>query len=419
VTAQAQAASVREAMLAAHRAAIDAVGGRAAVARHLERLPAGEWPTHAAAVGKAAADMMAGALDTVGGSLREALVITKHGHADGLAEHAARARVHECSHPVPDASCLRAGAALWDFVADAPRDARFLVMVSGGASALMEHLADGLDAGFLARVNDWLLASGLAIGPMNRVRKRLSRIKGGRLALALDGRAALCLMISDVPGDDPKVIGSGPLVEHAASDIDVSDLTLPDWLAEACAHPPPLAPAGAFERVRAEVVAHPALAREAATAALRGQGLVVRAHDALLEGGAAETGAHVVHVAAAAPGAVHVWSSETTVQLPPAPGRGGRCQSLALAAALAMEPHAAGVVLAAGTDGTDGPGKDAGAVVDAGTTARGRAAGRDALGDLEAADAGGFLAASGDLLRTGPTGTNVMDLLMAWCPGGP
>jgi hydroxypyruvate reductase len=412
-----QAATVREAMLAAHRTAIAAVGGRAAVARCLERVPREARPTHAAAVGKAAADMMAGALDTVGESLREALVITKHGHAGGLAEHAARARVHECSHPVPDASCLRAGAALWDFVSDAPHDARVLMMVSGGASALMEHLAEGLDARFLARVNDWLLASGLAIGPMNRVRKRLSRIKGGRLALALDHREALCLMISDVPGDDPKVIGSGPLVEHAASDIDVSDLELPDWLAEACAHPPPLAPPSAFERVRWEVIAHPALAREAAAAALRGLGLAVCTHDALLEGEAAETGEHVVRVAAAAPGSVHLWSSETTVRLPPAPGRGGRCQSLALAAALAMESSGTGVVLAAGTDGTDGPGEEAGAVVDADSPARGRAGGRDPRLDLDAANAGSFLDASGDLLRTGPTGTNVMDLLMAWSPG--
>ena len=410
------AATVRAAMLAAHRAALDAVGGRQAVRRHLAALPGDARPTHAAAVGKAAADMMAGALDAVGGGVDAALVITKHGHAGALAEHAARVRVLESSHPVPDASCLAAGAALWDFVADAPRDARFLVMVSGGASALMEHLAPGLDGEFLARVNGWLLASGLSIGPMNRVRKRLSRIKGGRLALALDHREALCLMISDVPGDDPKVIGSGPLVPHEPADIEVADLDLPQWLAHACADPPPLAPPSAFDRVLGEVVAHPALAREAAAAALRAHDLPVREHAVLLEGDAAETGEHVVRIARAEPGTVQLWSSETTVRLPPSPGRGGRCQSLALAAALALAHGDAGVVLAAGTDGTDGPGEDAGAVVDSETLVRGRGAGRDARRDLDAADAGSFLDASGDLLRTGPTGTNVMDLLMAWSP---
>jgi len=408
--------AVREAMLAAHRAALDAVGGRQAVARYLAALPGEARPTHAAAVGKAAADMMAGALDVVGGGLQAALVITKHGHGHVLDGARAAVRVLESSHPVPDASCLAAGAALWDFVAGAPREARFLIMVSGGASSLMEHLAPGLDGDFLARVNGWLLASGLSIGPMNRVRKRLSRIKGGRLALALEHREALCLMISDVPGDDPKVIGSGPLVHHRAEDIAVGDLDLPDWLAAACAEPPPLAPASAFERVLGEVVANPALARAAAAAALREGGFAVREHTVLLEGDAVETGEHVVRLAAAEPGTVQLWSSETTVRLPPAPGRGGRCQSLALSAALALEGGGAGVVFAAGTDGTDGPGEDAGAVVDEDTVARGRAAGRDARRDLSAADAGSYLHASGDLLRTGPTGTNVMDLLMAWTP---
>jgi len=410
------ARAMRARLVAAHQAALEAVGGRAAVARRLRALPAQARPSHAAAVGKAGAEMMAGALEVLGADLAAALVITKHGHAGALAGHDGRLRVLESAHPVPDASCLEAGAALWRFVAEAPRDARFLVLISGGASALAEHLPDGLDAAFLARVNDWLLASGLPIGAMNRVRKRISRLKGGRLALALGHREALCLLISDVPGDDPRVIGSGPLASHQAADIEVSDLELPPWLAQVAAEPPPLAPAAAFDRVYAEVVAHPALAREAAARALRDAGHAVHVHELLLEGDAAECGEHLVRVAGASPGTVHLWSSETTVRLPSSPGRGGRCQSLALAAATALAETGAGVVLAAGTDGTDGPGEDAGAVVDAGTVARGRAAGRDPAADLRAADAGSFLAASGDLLRTGPTGTNVMDLLMAWVP---
>jgi len=419
MSAPAASGSLRAAMLAAHRAALDAVGGRPAVARHLRALERAGRPSHAVAIGKAAADMMAGAIEALDGALQGALVLTKHGHVAGLGPYADRVRVMESSHPVPDASCLRAGAALWDFVADAPPDARVLVMVSGGASALVEHLAPGLDAAFLARVNDWLLSNALSIGPMNRVRKRISRIKGGRLALALAGRPALCLMISDVPGDDPKVIGSGPLVPHSSADIDVSDLALPHWLSSVTAHPPALAPLEAFERVTAAVVARPALAKAAAAQALEQAGVAVRVHDALLEGDALETGREVVAMAAADPARAHLWSSETTVHLPPHPGRGGRCQSLALSAAVVLRDRGAGVVLAAGTDGTDGPGEDAGAVVDAGTLARGRTAGRDPLADLAAADAGAFLDASGDLLRTGPTGTNVMDLVMAWCPRRP
>lgn len=407
---------IRDALVGAHRTAIGAVAGRASVRRRLQRLT-GPPPTHALAVGKAAADMMAGALDVLGDGLQQALVVTKHGHGDVLRDEARRVRVLESSHPVPDASCLAAGEALWRFVEAAPADARFLVMVSGGASALADFLAPGLDAAFLARMNSWLLGAGLSIGPMNRVRKRVSRFKGGRLGVALNGRHALCLLISDVPGDDPKVVGSGPLTLHEPEDIQVADLTLPDWLAQAAATPPALANPQALAAVHTEVVAHPALARDAAAADLRGRGLIVREHQELLEGDATRTGRDVVNAAVEEPGMVHLWSSETTVMLPQAPGRGGRCQTLALSAALALEDAGVGVVLAAGTDGTDGPGEDAGAVVDAGTASRGRDAGRDPDAHIAAADAGSFLDESGDLLRTGPTGTNVMDLLMAWMPG--
>ena len=401
---------MRAMLTSAHRAALDAVGGRAAVARYLRGVAASERPTHGLAVGKAAAAMMEGALDVLGDDLGEALVITKHGHAIA----GSRARVVESAHPLPDASCLRAGAELWKFVSRAPRDARLLLMVSGGASALVEHLAVGLDAPFMARVNAWLLASGLAIGPMNRVRKRISQIKGGRLALAVDGRQTLLLTISDVPQDDAKVIGSGPLTFHTEADIDVSDLTLPAWLARATVKVPLLAPAGAFECVQTHLVAHPALARAAAAKSLRERGFVVQVHEELLEGDAVGRGVDLVQQIRGTPGIVHLWSSETTVTLPPAPGRGGRCQSLALSAALALEGGGEAVVLAAGTDGSDGPGLDAGAVVDELSVARGRSKGRDPMIDLGAADAGSFLESSGDLLRTGPTGTNVMDLLLAW-----
>ena len=168
--------------------------------------------------------------------------------------------------------------------------------------------------------------------------------------------------------------------------------------------------------MRLTLVARPVLAREAAERALRAAHQHVREHETLLEGDAVATGRAVVEHAAGEPGVVHLWSSETTVRLPESPGRGGRCQSLALSAALALAEAGRGVVLAAGTDGTDGPGEDAGAVVDPASVARGRDEGRDARADLAAADAGSFLEASGDLITTGPTGTNVMDLVMAWMP---
>ena len=223
---------LRQQLLDAHEAALDAVSGRPSVARYLTHHPS-PGITHAVAVGKAAADMAAGALDVLGNELQQVLVVTKHGHLDGVAEYAHRIRGLECAHPVPDQSCLDAGQAAWAFFEDAPANAGFLFMISGGASSLLERLPAGLDATFLARVNDWLLAGGYSIGVMNRVRKRISSIKGGRLAHALAGRSALCLMISDVPGDDPKVIGSGPLIPHHDEDMDVSDLVLPEWASRA------------------------------------------------------------------------------------------------------------------------------------------------------------------------------------------
>jgi hydroxypyruvate reductase len=398
-------------LLDAYQAAIRRVGGRASVARYLKDNDA-EFVTHVAAVGKAAIHMAAGALDVIGDRVRSALVITKRGYDEPLFQGKDNVRVMQSAHPVPDASCLAAGAALYEFVREAPPDAGLLLLVSGGASSLVEVLPEGVEEDNLARINAWLLASGLAIGPMNRVRKRVSRIKGGRLADALQGRRALCLMISDVPGDDPKVIGSGPLVPHGPEDIDVSAIDLPHWLEAIADKAPPLSDQRMFDRVRWEVVARPADARQAAGEALAAAKLQTRIHGTLLEGEAAEIGAMSARrVIQGRPGA-EIWASETTVVLPERPGRGGRCQSFALAAAMEIAGRDDVVLLAAGTDGSDGPGEDAGALVDGKTIERGRAAGLDPRRCLENADAGSFLDASGDLVNTGPTGTNVMDLII-------
>ena len=442
----------RRLLLAGYRAALDAVGGRESVRRRLAAEGAFA-PRFVFAVGKAAAYMAAGAFDVFAGRIERGIVVTKHGHAGGVLDPGWPVEVVESSHPVPDASCLAAGRALVDFIDAVPADADVLSLVSGGASALVEVLPDGFDASDLARVNEYLLAAGHPIGAMNRVRKRISRIKGGRLAQRIAPRRALNLAISDVPGDDPKVIGSGMLVAHSCEDLAVDGLDLPPWLVEMGRRAPPLAGEAAAAHasaghVRTEVIARPAAARAAAASVCRAAGIGVVEHPDLLEGDAIETGRRIGREIAEAKPVAHVWASETTVMLPANPGRGGRCQSLALAAAVEIgrcaggprltaragdervgvaEGHRAGgppltaragegadvCVLAAGTDGTDGPGEDAGALVDAGTIARGAAAGLDPERSLRAADAGTFLEASGDLVRTGPTGTNVMDLVIA------
>ena len=434
----------RRLLLDGYRAALDATGGRACVRRRLDHVlgehapvwneavsasstaPAGNRvsggrphqrspfaPSFAFAVGKAAAAMMAGAFDVFGEGIERALVVTKHGHAGGLLDPGWPVEVVESSHPVPDESCLAAGRALVDFIDAVPAGADVLALASGGASALVEVLPEGFDAHDLARVNEYLLAEGLPIGTMNRVRKRISRIKGGRLARHIAPRRSLHLAISDVPGDDPKVIGSGLLVAHESADFEIGDLDLPPWLAEMGRQAPPLTGTEAADHVRTEVVARPADARAAAAAVYRAAGIDVVEHPDLLDGDAIETGRRIGRAIAEAKPAAHVRAGETTVVLPPSPGRGGRCQSLALAAALEIRGSAGTWVLAAGTDGTDGPGEDAGALVDSGTVARGIAADLGPDRCLRTADAGTFLDASGDLVRTGPTGTNVLDLVVA------
>ena len=220
------APEARRLLLDGLRAALDATGGRESVRRRL----AGEKefaPRIAFAVGKAAPAMMAGAFEALGSSIQHALVVTKHGHTGDVLDSNWPIDVIESSHPVPDASSLAAGRALVDFVEAIPVDREALALISGGASALVEVLPDEFDASDLARVNEYLLASGHPIGVVNRVRKRISRIKGGRLAQRLTARRTLGLSISDVPGDDPKVIGSGLLIAHSSDDISIDGFDLP------------------------------------------------------------------------------------------------------------------------------------------------------------------------------------------------
>ena len=403
----------RRLLLDGYRAALNTVGGRESVRRRIER-ERDLKPRYVLAVGKAAAAMTAGAFDALGAGIVRALVVTKRGHAAGFLDPSWPADVVESSHPVPDESCLAAGRAVLEFLEAIPADSDILALASGGASALVEVLPEGFDASDLARVNEYLLAEGHPIGAMNRVRKRISRIKAGRLACYAAPRRVLNLAVSDVPGDDPKVIGSGLLVAHSREDIAVDDLELPPWLVEMGVRAPPLAGEEATRRIRTEVVARPADARTAVVSTLQsGAGLDVVEYPELLQGDAIETGHRVGREVASAGPSARVWASETTVVLPPNPGRGGRCQSLALAAAMQIRECADAYVLAVGTDGTDGPGEDAGALVDARTVARGVAAGLDPELSLRAADAGTFLEVAGDLVHTGPTGTNVMDLVVA------
>ena len=405
---------LRHDLLACFQAGLRAVNGRARVYEVLsERRPVPR--AHVVAIGKAAAAMSLGALDAWKTGVERGLAITKTGHLQSALLRDRRFTCIESSHPVPGRRSLQAGRALLDFVAQTPHTVELVFLISGGASSLVEVLPAGVSLLDLARVNRWLLASGLEIAAMNAVRQGLSAIKGGRLNARLQGRRVTALLISDVQGDDPAVIGSGLLIPDDPDRW--RSLALPDWVvallqqgaANGTAAPEPVVPP---DDRAVQIIA--SLERALAAAAERGRelGYAVHRSSQFQRGDACSVGRRLADLLAQGAPGLYLWGGETTVQLPPQPGRGGRCQALALCAAqrLAGRPHVA--LLAAGTDGSDGPGEDAGALVDGGTIQRGTDGGLDAVTCVAAADAGGFLEAAGDLVQTGPTGTNVMDLMI-------
>lgn len=388
--------------------ALNTVNGRAQVVRYLKNhtFPT---PIAAVAIGKAATEMLAGAFDVLGADLTHALLITKTGHFDPSLLQARPVTCIESAHPVPDQRSLDAGHQLLDFLVALPTELPVLFLISGGTSALAEVLAPNVTLADLQRLNQWLLGSGLDIHAVNTVRKQLSAIKAGRLATYLHNRTVWNLLISDVPNDDVRAIGSGLLVPHTEMALPAN---LPTWLHKLITNALPLSPATAFQTIHTDLLTTPATARQAAAMQAQQLGYSVIVADELLTGDALVTGQQLVaQLANAVPG-VYIWSAETTVTLPPQPGQGGRCQSLALAAAIAMQGKTNMLLFAVGTDGNDGPGNIAGALVDGNTVQRGEQVGLNAQQALQAADAGTFLAASQDLVVTGPTGTNVMDLVI-------
>jgi hydroxypyruvate reductase len=374
--------STRRTLLELFDAALRAVDGRVRVSQFL-RARSFAQPVAVVAVGKAASAMTLGAFDALGERVESALVITKDGHVDPGIAGESRCTVFESAHPVPDTRSLAAGAALDTCVGSMRPGVLPLFLVSGGSSSLVESLRPGVSLADLRSLNVRGLAAGLAIGELNRERARLSSLKAGGVARRLAGRRALALFLSDVPGDDPQVIGSGLLGHDGVDD--------------------------AIERV---VVASVATAVAAVDAAARARGLELDARSASFAGEAAAVAADFVAALRACPADGIVWGGESTVALPATPGRGGRNMHLALAAARLLREGETLTILAAGTDGTDGPTEDAGAIVDAGSIGRAEIAGCDVERAYREFDSGTALEASGDLVHTGPTGTNVGDLLI-------
>ncbi len=328
--------------------------------------------------------MLLGAHDALGTSIERALVITKDGHVVPELQAIAGIEIYESAHPMPDERSLVAGARLLRWVDELPEHVDPLFLVSGGSSSLVEVLEPGTSFSDLERLTAEGLAAGIAIGELNARRARRSLIKGGKLTARLAGRPARALFISDVPGDDPAVIGSGLL------------------------GPAP----GSVDCVARTVVASIDHAVESVAAAALERGLGAELCPRRFEGDVMRLAIRFSHELQLSTVEVRVWGGESTVQLPEHPGRGGRNQHLGLAAARLIAGHPDLLLLAAGTDGTDGVTDDAGALVDAETCARLTLAGIDTDASLRRADSGTALGVSGNLVHTGPTGTNVGDLVI-------
>lgn len=400
---------LRQSLLNAFEAALAAVDARRNVRVALERnATRGDW--HVVAIGKAAGAMCLGAVEALDARLADALVVTKPGHVPGSLLTDGRVQVVESSHPLPDERSLAAGEAVSSYVTSLPSRANLLFLVSGGASSLVERLVPGASLDDLAELNAWALRSGCDIRAFNALRRRISTLKGGGLARLAGPRRARALFVSDVPGDDPAVIGSGLL--HSAADLRTSLPDLPPRLKRVIDRAPSADGAG-VPPVPYRIVASVRDACRAAAVAARASGLAARVARQRFDGDAAELGQRFARVVAGGrPRTLYVWGGESTIILPPEPGHGGRNQHLALSAAIELDGTRDATLLAAGTDGIDGVTQDAGAIVDGGTVERGRDAGLDARRSLNGADSGHFLEATGDLLHTGPTLTNVGDLVL-------
>jgi len=362
---------------------------------------------------------MAEAVEAVWGPC-EGLVITRYGHA----RRCRGVEIVEAAHPVPDAAGAAATARMLALLEGLGAGDFVLALVSGGASALLVSPVAGVTLEEKRAVNAALLSSGASITAMNTVRKHLSRVKGGQLAAAAWPARMLALMISDVPGDDPAVIGSGPTVGDASTLADARAVLarwgvgVPASVTAALGRGSGVVPPGdaRLARVENRVIAAPAQSLAAAAGAARAAGCAVQVLGDALEGEAREVAqaqaalARQVRAGLRAGDApvVILSGGELTVTRRGA-GTGGPNAEFCLALALALEGAAGIHALACDTDGVDGAAEVAGAVIGPDTLARARAAGVDAAAALAENDAHGFFGAVGGQVVTGPTLTNVND----------
>jgi len=381
----------------------------------------GERPLLCLGAGKASARMAAALYHTIRHPFDDGTVVTPKGYVSGTPGCHARA----AGHPVPDQRSLLAAEEALEIARKwVDRDPLVLATVSGGASALWCAPVEGLTLEQKIEAGKWLLASGLSITQVNTIRRRLSAIKGGRLAAALEGAEAHVLVLSDVPMTAKlDVVGSGPFHhdpttnDEALAALDQSQITPPAWLVDAVKHSPPPPDPQTFTRVHHHLIGsnHDAVIAAAVRAAQLDLHPIVETEP--LTGEAAVVGRNLYERASAMeinrPTCL-VFGGETTVTIRDKAGKGGRNQEMALAFALAAEGNKHISLLAFTTDGIDGASLSAGAFVTGQTAGEIRRLGLDSIDHLHRHDSHTALAAADCLINTGPTGTNVADVALVF-----
>ena len=419
----------------AARAIFDAALAAGDVAPLVRHALADVRPTKAGRVrvvgaGKASGAMAAAAEAALGDAITDGLVVVK----DGYRAATRRIRIVEAGHPVPDARGEAAARKIRAGAEAAGADDLLLVLVSGGGSALTPAPVPPITLGDKQAMTRLLLAAGANINQLNAVRKHCSLLKGGQLARAAAPARVRALLLSDVIGDPLDVIASGPTAPDVSTFgealavlrhfdlLDRAPASIVERLERGGRGDVPETPKPEdpiFRRVSNTVIGNNALVVDAAAARARALGYAPHVLTRSLDGEAREVAGRLVALARdiqggrgpVTPPACVIAGGETTVTVR-GHGRGGRCQELGLAAAIALDGLGGIAALAAGTDGTDGPTDAAGALVDGGSVGRARARGIDAAARLEDNDSNPALAAAGDLVVTGPTNTNLLDLYL-------
>ena len=331
--------------------------------------------THVLAIGKAASAMMLGAYD--GLAPFRGLCITKYDHADEKLKYITSIEVIESSHPVPDENSLLAGDKAINFVKSCNDQDNLLVLVSGGASALVELLPDGVTLIDLQQLNKKMLSEEKTIHEINKVRSQISLIKHGKLLNQCQAGSIISLAISDVRGDDIKVIGSG---------IGACDLV----------------------NSNSKIIGSNQVARKAIADFFISKDIEVICNKESLYGDVYEQARKISIKLIKGKKGGYIFGGEPTIELPENPGRGGRNQAMALALAKEIYREDSIVALVAGSDGSDGPTDAAGGLIDSQIYSKTKQANNALIN----ADSGTYLENTGGLFVTGPTGTNVMDLTL-------